>query len=83
MAKLTAKERAVLARQILAADDEDEDGAPETVEKGDDAVSDADDDYVIYKGKKYRPEVVEDLKEEAEAEDEKETPAPKKRRFVT
>jgi hypothetical protein len=84
MAKLTAKERAALAKQILAADDEDDEDEPQKPETDKAGDVEEDDDYVIYKGKKYRPEVVEEVKEaEAEAEEEEEAPKPKKRRFVT
>lgn len=83
MAKLSAKERAVLARQILAADDEEDDETPaEPAEPAEE-----DDDFVIYKGKKYRPEVAAEKKaDDAEPEGEPapvEEEKPRKRRFTT
>lgn len=87
MAKLTAKERAALAKQILAADDEDDDEEEEQKPETDAADGVDEDDCIIYKGKKYRPEYVEKLKEaaeEAEAPAEEEAPKAKPRkRFVT
>lgn len=83
MPKLTAKERAALAKQILAADDEDDEDEPETPAEA----PDEDDDFVIYKGRKYRPEVAAEKKaDDAETEtepEEKEPEKPRKRRFQT